>query len=142
MNDKIIEIINNPKKISGKRKEKLTDKLLVIARDGFGTEMIREDVAEHAFGGDALYLMSIECQLAGFASYNFLKYGQANILHLNGIAVRRNLQKNGTFRQLNKLALDSGNFDFLTMRTQNPVVYEASKDLVLALYPWRIISVV
>ena len=118
---------------SGFERETLVEKLTDIARDGFGTDMSKQDVENHVLPVDQLYLVDVGGKLIGFSSYDLLRYQQKNILYLSGIVIKKEFQKCGLFRVVNSLAL-MGDYDFFAMRTQNPVVYAAASKLV-DLYP-------
>ena len=134
--EKTIERIDAPgKSFSGQERDTLVTRLAEIARNGFGTEITMEDVENHVMKVDTLYLIRQEKKIIGFSSYDVLQLGEAFILYLSGIVVEREFQKHGFFNMVNKLALSSGNFDFLAMRTQNPVIYAATEKLVKELYP-------
>ena len=120
--------INNQKDI---------DELVDIAREGFGTEMTEQDVRNHVLNTDILYLVKdIESDKnVAFSSYDLVNFGNDKILYLNGIVVRRSLQKSGLFYDINKRVLSIDDFDYIVMRTQNPVIYGATKKLVKNIYP-------
>ncbi|HII15742.1 MAG TPA: hypothetical protein HA362_05520 [Nanoarchaeota archaeon] len=133
-----IKQINAPgKSFSGQERASLVCRLAEIARNGFGTAITMEDVENHVMNADNLYLIRQENEIVGFSSYDLLNVCESPILYLSGIVVERKSQKKGIFGRVNKLALSSGDFDFLAMRTQNPVIYAATERLVRKLYPRR-----
>lgn len=73
--------------------------------------------------------------MVGFSSYNKREHQGSPILYLNGIVVRRAAQKNGFFTLANTTALYQEEPAFFAMRTQNPVIYGATKKLVEQIYP-------
>ena len=133
-----IECFKEPNKFfSGHRRESLVTRLAEIARNGFGTEITMKDVENHVMNVDSLYLIRQNDAIVGFSSYDVLNIGKASIFYLSGIVVERNSQKKGIFHRVNQIALYSGDFDFMAMRTQNPVIYAATEKLVKTLYPNR-----
>lgn len=115
---------------------KTIDNIVEIARDGFGSEMSKEDVRTHVLDVDLLYLIFENKKLIGFSSYDFPKVAEEKIIYLNGIVVNQKNQKKGVFKQVNTQVLNEyANIDFLVMRTQNPVVYAATKSIVDKIYP-------
>ena len=126
------KIINPLKNITD---NKTIDELLEITRDGFGTNMTREDVKNHVLNTEVLYLIK-DKELIGFSSYDYPILAGEKSIYLNGIVVKRNSQKKGVFLDLNKQVIEE-NFDkkYLVMRTQNPVIYGATKKLVDKIYP-------
>lgn len=133
-----IEVIHNPsKKILGRERENLVDKLTEIARDGFGSDMGRDDVENHVLNVDMLYLMSVKGEMVGFSSYEFMAFKSKRVLYLSGVAVKIGFQKKGLFGRMNKKAIAKGGFELLVMRTQNPVIYGATEKMVKVLYPNR-----
>lgn len=134
--EETIEHISAPDKFfSGQERDTLVCRLAGIARNGFGTDITMEDVENHVMKVDALYLIRQDDAIIGFSSYDILHINEACILYLSGIVVERKFQKHGIFGRANRFALSSGNFDFLAMRTQNPVIYAATEKLVKKLYP-------
>ncbi|MDI6737180.1 MAG: hypothetical protein QME12_01545 [Nanoarchaeota archaeon] len=134
--EKTIDCIDAPGKyFLGQERDTLVCRLAEIARNGFGTKITMEDVENHVMNVDTLYLIRQEKKIIGFSSYDVLNLDEAFILYLSGIVVEREFQKHGFFNMVNKLALSSGNFDFVAMRTQNPVIYAATEKLVKRLYP-------
>jgi len=131
-----IEIIHNPKKrFFGTEKETLVDKLTEVARNGFGTEITRGDVESHVLSVAMLYIIHNGLELIGFSSYDTFSLECRHILYLHGIAIKEEFQKRGLFCRVNQHAILSKKFDFLAMRTQNPVVYAATQRIVHELYP-------
>lgn len=133
-----INLVYNPNdKFKDVKRKNLVSKLTEIARDGFGSSIAYDDVENHVLHVDALYLIYGKNDLIGFSSYDFITFKGKNILYLSGIVVKRDFQKNGLFNIVNKSAISQGNFDFLTMRTQNPVIYGATNKIVETLYPHK-----
>lgn len=134
-----IQQVFDPKVAFGEEEaEKLTKEALEVARDGFGSKMTYEDVFNHLIKDpDFTYIVKINNRLAGFASFCERKFPEGRALYLDGIVVRKNHQKDGIFRIINSLQLEYGNYDFLTMRTQNPVIYGATRKLknIEAIFP-------
>ena len=129
---KTIEKILNPKE---KVSDLSLDELIAIARNGFGTEMTREDIVNHIINIDILYLLKYKNELVGFSSYDLHEFNGNKILYLSGIVLRRDMQKNGFFKDTNKIALSEIKPKYFTMKTQNPVIYGATKNLVSKIYP-------
>jgi hypothetical protein len=135
-NKEKFSIIDKPyDTIHGKERTNLVDTLLTIARNGFGTEVTRDDVENHVLKVDKLYLASLDDKVIGFSSYNMFDIDSKNILYLNGIVVLRDHQKNGLFYKINNDILSKDNYDYLVMRTQNPVIYAATQKIVKEIYP-------
>jgi hypothetical protein len=133
-----IKLIKNPDKTTaGSERQTLVDRLAHIARTGFGTNITQEDVENHVMQVDKLYLIMEDSVIAGFSSYGIMEHNNRKILYLHGIVVMPEFQKHGIFQRLNRLALSEENYDFLAMRTQNPVVYAATEHLVKKLFPNR-----
>ena len=134
-----IELIRNPKEVfSDSEKNDLTDILLGIARDGFGTLIPRSEVIDNAFGADALYLVTDNHAIKGFCSYKFLEHHDQKLLHLKGVVLSSDFQDKGLFYEINRRALEDlspDGFDFLVERTQSPVVYAATTRIVKEIYP-------
>jgi len=132
----LVERTLEPSRVfQGREREKLLDQLVSIARDGFGTDMTREDVENHVFKVGELYLVQVDRALVGFAGYDHIRFKDKNILYLQGIVIRRDFQRHGLFHRVNTKAINYNGFDFLAMRTQNPVIYAATQKLVKELYP-------
>lgn len=126
----------NPSRIFlGDEREALVDELTEIARDGFGSQMTREDVENHVLKTEILYLVREKNNVVGFSSHNRLKINGRSVLYNNGIAIKRNAQRKGIYYEVNKEAMNLNKFDFVAMRTQNPVIYGATLKLVKQLYP-------
>ena len=129
-----LETIYNPyKTFSGIERKTLLDQLTDIAREGFGTQITRDDVENHVFDVHSLYLIKDRGEIVGFSAYD--RINEKNILYLQGIVLRQDYQKGGLFTRVNQQALSLKDFDYLAMRTQNPVVYSATEKIVDALYP-------
>ena len=112
----------------------IVDKLTDIARDGFGTGITRDDVINHVLKTDFLYIIGNKENPEGFSSYNRLNIKDSNILYLNGIVMKRDVQKRGTFYRINSLALDHHPYDYIAMRTQNPVIYAATQKITKEIF--------
>lgn len=131
-----IKLVEDPaKNLSELEKLLLVDKLTQVARDGFGTDMTTDDVECHVLNGDSLYLAMYDEKIIGFASYLHLTLENNDILYLSGIVVNKSLQKNGLFYRMNNLAINFKNYDYLSMRTQNPAIYSGTRKIVERLYP-------
>lgn len=113
----------------------LVRQLTGVARSAFGTSITEADVENHVLTADFLYTLRNGEGTVGFSAYNVRKHEDEKILYLSGIAVRRELHGSGFFKRANTLALAQEEPDYFAMRTQNPVIYGATKKLVKAIYP-------
>ena len=130
------KIYCNPGKyFSGNERETLLNDLTDIARDGFGSEITKEDVENHVMNVDILSLMNNGNHIIGFSSFDNIRFNGMNILYLHGAVVKRNFQKNGIFSRFCKTVMSLDNYDFLSMRTQNPVIYATAEKLTNTIYP-------
>ncbi|MFH1455736.1 MAG: hypothetical protein ABIF40_02195 [archaeon] len=128
-------IFRPDRRFKGNERKELVDKLTSVASDAFGMVRKRDDVEQHALNVDMLYLIQCKDVITGFATYDFLYSGGEKVLYLNGIVVQQCCQQKGIFSKVNKLAMKQDDFDYLAMRTQNPVVYAAASKIVSKLYP-------
>ncbi|MBT7903189.1 hypothetical protein HN587_04975 [Candidatus Woesearchaeota archaeon] len=139
LSDVRVDLVRAPGEVfRGANQDELTDILLGIARDGFGTDIPIEEVRDNAFNCDALYLISYGDKIKGFCSYKFIEHKGQKILHLKGVVLEKEIQKHKHFYEVNKRAisdLSESGFDYLVMRTQNPVIYAATSNLVSELFP-------
>ena len=96
----------------------LEEKLIAIQPDAFGKAHSREEVKNHIYGGDYLYLGYIRSEIIGWA----LIKEMGDIAHIHGIAVKREHQHKGFSTKMieNLLAC---NYRYFTLDTQSPVVY-------------------
>jgi hypothetical protein len=129
LSDIDVRLINDPRR--SEEAQRLLPVLAAIARNGFGTAMTAEDVQTHVTGVDRLYLIRERENIVGFSSYD----QHDDVLYLNGIVVHRDCQKRGIFGHVNSIALRDAYPAHFAMRTQNPVVYGATKKIVREIYP-------
>jgi len=112
----IIGQISNPKSLSN---SPIVKELVAIARDGFGTFMTEEDVRNHILNADFLHLIYAENTLVGFGSYDVFGYLDKKILYINGILVKKSIQKRGLAIISLNSAINTNNLNILVARTQN-----------------------
>lgn len=113
-----------------------TQEVADLTNKGFGIGTTVEDVKNHVFPVDRLYLAFEDSKLVAFASFDHHCFFDKKILYLSGIIVDPECQKQGVFTHINKTEIEASNPDYLVMRTQNPVVYGATKrHLTETLYP-------
>lgn len=116
--------------------EAFTQEVADLTNKGFGIGTTVEDVKNHVFSVDRLYLGFDEGKLVTFASFDHHRFAGKNILYLSGIIVDPECQKKGIFTTINSRELGAFEPDYLVMRTQNPVVYGATRrHLVESLCP-------
>jgi hypothetical protein len=123
-----VKLIENPRM---NLNEALLPTLTAIARNAFGTHMGDGDVAAHVLDVDRIYLIKRSDEIVGFSSYN----SNNEELYLSGIVLRRDAQRKGIFSEMNGRALADTMPKYFVMRTQNPVIYGATKTLVRNIYP-------
>ncbi len=112
------------------KSEPLLDLLTEAAREGFGTEIGREDVRSHTFGADKLFISyEPDGRLSGFSSVMDFEISGNKVLYYMGTVVRKKYQGNGLYRQFKEEALSGAFYDFIALRTQNPVIYGAISKL-------------
>jgi len=129
------ERILNPKEsLSDIDKMYLVDELTLIAREGFGSRIERDDVKNHVLNCNELYLIR-NLDIFGFASFDSFDFKDKSCLYLHGIVLKKEAQGCGFFEETNNLAISYGNYDYLCMRTQNPIVYAATNKIVKNIYP-------
>ena len=128
----IIGQISNPKSLSN---SPIVKELVAIARDGFGTFMTEEDVRNHVLNVDFLHLIYVENTLVGFGSYDVFGYLDKKILYINGIVVKKSIQKRGLAIISLNSAINTNNPDILVARTQNPVIYHLISKYAQEMYP-------
>ncbi len=113
-------------------------------RNGFGTDISDESVKEHVMGSNILQLLKVEGAPVGFASYDMIEVTPGNgvgrerqlsVLYLRGIVVEKEHQGRGFFKEALSQAIGQNSPDVLSMRTQNPLIYMATKRLVGRMYP-------
>jgi hypothetical protein len=126
------------------------DSLTEVARRGFGTNMDREEVAEHLHAAEILHVFKSQGgKLAGFASYSTMqarvsnphcgdgageKFGiDATVLYLNGIVLDSGLQGKGNFALSAKAVMTLINPHAFALRTQNPAMYSALRKIGLSM---------
>ena len=98
--------IENPNQtLQGEERETLVEKLVDIARDGFGSEITQDDVENHVLTVDLLYLIENEGELVAFSSYDFLEVEGEQVLYLSGIVVKQDKQQRGIFEEVNRDAM-------------------------------------
>lgn len=113
-----------------------TQEVADLTNKGFGIGTTVEDVKNHVFPLNRLYLAFEDDTLVAFASFDHHRFAGKDILYLSGIIVDPECQKQGVFTHINKTEIEASNPDYLVMRTQNPVVYGATKrHLTETLYP-------
>mgnify|MGYP000572009616 CR=1 FL=1 len=94
LSDVRVDLVRAPGEVfRGANQDELTDILLGIARDGFGTDIPIEEVRDNAFNCDALYLISYGDKIKGFCSYKFIEHKGQKILHLKGVVLEKEIQK-------------------------------------------------
>ncbi|MBU1199000.1 MAG: hypothetical protein KKF46_04665 [Nanoarchaeota archaeon] len=133
----IRRIIKPDEFFQGKERENIIEDLTMIARNGFGSEITREDVENHVLKTGILYLMSKNNNKIGFASYDRMRLENKELLYLHGIVVKQEHQQEGLFYKVNNAEISQNNFDFIAMRTQNPVIYAATRKIVKDIYPGK-----
>lgn len=127
--DLSIEAIKEPKRsLSQKEKQDMGETLLQISRSGFGTNMTRDDVINHVFEKpNLLYLIRDGNKMIGFSSFREFYFGPGKeTLYLDGTVVTPDCQGRGIFRRVSDAQIARGTYDYVTMRTQNPIVYGAT----------------
>lgn len=72
---------------------------------------------------------------AGFALYRKMETNGMNVLYNDAVFVRKELQKQGIFRQMTALMLASGKFDFFAAATKHPAVYKVIRSVAGETYP-------
>ncbi len=127
-----VQKIINPKKTVSKE---YVDRLTEITRNGFGSEITREDVEHHVLDVDELYLVKENDHLIGFASYDNLIYDKQDILYLSGMVIDPEHQGKGIFGRVNSKIIKQESPDLFAMRTQNPAIYSATAKLSSEIYP-------
>jgi hypothetical protein len=131
-----IDTIEQPKTTYTQReRETLLDRLTEIACDGFGTTIAREDVALRAFEADFLHVLRIDEHIVGFSAYKRFALPEGTVLHCNGTVLERAVHRRGLYTVAKLLALSAERADFVTLRTQNPVIYDIIKKLACKVYP-------
>lgn len=116
--------------------EEFTQEVADLTNKGFGVGTTVEDVKNHVFPVDRLYLAFEDSKLMAFASFDHHHFVGKRVLYLSGIIVDPECQKQGVFTYINRTEIEANGQDYLVMRTQNPVIYGATKrHLTETLYP-------
>jgi ribosomal protein S18 acetylase RimI-like enzyme len=102
----------------GEIDSELEEKLIKIQPDAFGKAHSREEVKNHIYCGDYLYLGYIRSEIIGWASIKEM----GDIAHIHGIAVKREHQRKGFSTKMIENLLVC-NYRYFTLDTQSPVVY-------------------
>jgi len=126
---KIIQI-KNP--IEYFKNEKKFNETIEAIRDGFGSEMTKEDCYNHLISPDKLFLVEENNEIKGMASYSNINIGE-NILFAEGAAFKKEVQGKGLFKQITKLILNDERF--IGLKTQNPRMYKALESMCSNISP-------
>ncbi len=102
---------------------KIVNDATKIASDAFRRRMSAGEVKEHLKGG-LLYLLLDSGEMKGFALFEDL----GDILYLKGIAVEEDYQQHDFF--YNVISRELPKYAYFSLRTQSPVMYNATKNLV------------
>ena len=107
------------------------DQLVKVTIDTFGPGMGRNEVEEHVFAGDLLYVASDIEGMVGFASAEF-NY-EDHSLSLAGAVVHPKVQKHGIYKDFTALRIKDGlekNYFFINTTTQNPKIEYAIRSVL------------
>lgn len=107
------------------------DQIVEMTIDTFGEGMKKEEVEDHALGGDVLYTATRDGEVVGFSSLTFeLEKKQ---FYLAGAVVHRKEQSNGLYKMLARARVRHGLAQGLTnlsTQTQNPKIERAIRDVL------------
>jgi len=130
--------IDNPSKLPVNIKQLVINEFYPVALTAFSqnkSEQFQTDVAKHLFDVDILMLAfndnagyqkgkNVERGIA-FRTYTSFEVNGKKILYVEGTAVDPAFQSKGFYQAFSKAIISSGNYDYVTSRTQNPVVITA-----------------
>ena len=131
--DGLISVFDSPKPENFK--QETLCRLRDIASEAFGKEVSFDSLINHAFGCRYLHLFSHGTDLAGFASFTDYDFNSNRIIYLGGTVVRPVHQKRRFLSESLKIILKETVPRYLTMRTQNPVIYHAVSKLRCTMQP-------
>jgi hypothetical protein len=116
--------------------ETLVDELTSVAKSGFGSSMTREDVSNHVRGSDEMMVVYKDGRPVAFGLYKILNQSLA---YLSGSVVEQGRQKDGIYTELVKKRIEflRQKVDYVSIRTQNPLVYHVFAKSVSDMYPGR-----
>ena len=129
----LISVFDSPKPENFK--QETLRKLKDIASEAFGKEVSFDSVINHAFGCRYLHLFSQGTDLAGFASFADYNFNSNRVIYLGGTVVRPLHQKRRFLSESLRIILEETSPTYLTMRTQNPVIYYAVSKLGYTMQP-------
>lgn len=112
----------------------LIDQLMVIAESAFGYPMPREEVENASRHASKLLVVYSKDTPIAFASYKML---DARFAYLSGSCVHDDYKDMGIYGELvdKRIEMLTGSADFVSTRTQNPVIYRAFERSVSDLHP-------
>jgi GNAT superfamily N-acetyltransferase len=97
----------------------LEKKLIAIQPDAFGKKHSLEEVKNHIYCGDYLYIGYIGEEIISWGSIKEM----GDIAHIHGIAVKREHQEKGFSTKMIENLLACNIYRYFTLDTQSPVVY-------------------
>lgn len=136
---KIVSLqINNPSKLPEDIKMLIINDFYPVALSAFSqnkSERFQEDVIKHLFEVDILMLAfndnagyqrgkNVERGIA-FRTYTSFEVDGSKILYVEGTAVDPAFQGKGFYQEFSNAITRNGEYDYVTSRTQNPVVITA-----------------
>jgi len=108
---------------------------LDVAVDGFGKDVPKKEVEHNTKDVNIVFVAFDELE----RPIAFMSYKNINkeIVYLSGIVVKKNYQGKGIFSNFmeNMINEIAGKTKYLTVRTQNPIVYYVINKYIKQLYP-------
>lgn len=111
--------------------EDTLEQLVDMTIETFGDGMSRQEVEDHALGGDVLYTAARDGIVVGFCSMNFEP--KENQFYLAGAVVHKNEQSNGLYKKFARLRIRDGlafGLSNLRTQTQNPSIERGIRDVL------------
>ena len=114
------------------------ERLYILTQLGFAREdskILREDTENHIFNSEFICIVVKEKTIVAYAAFKLWTWQGKSILYLSGIMVHPSYQGKGISSSLLRKIADYFGANFLTTRTQSPVMYESVKAACEEIWP-------
>lgn len=131
-----IRVIQKPQEsLSEPKQQELVEKLIPVARSGFGTLVGANDIKNHVLRVNVVYVATYSKEPVGFGSFDHLFLAGKKVLYLNGVVFAAEHQRKGLMGKVIERAIAESDCEFIVTRTQNPVIYVCLSKKCRVLYP-------
>ena len=104
-----------------------------MIRRAFGKNLTDEDIYQHITSPEMVYLLEVEGELSGIASYNRASLSGIPTLIIEGVAISPEMQGKNFFKKMTDYTLN--NEGVIGFRTQNSRMYRTAEKYCSKVYP-------